>query len=335
MIRILFLLQKIFIRNILKKCIAQIDEICNKDDLFCIFDIKGDYIYLLIIFEKDGYCEDKSNELFCKIICNILKNCNIKAKIGIGNKVENLTKVSQSFCEAKIVCNVSKEGIGYFNNINYTYHQENRLFRKEIELCDVLIQKNRELTIELIEELFSDLFLSKLSEYDIFKRIYEIIIILNSNFYNKYNIELHCVHEILDNMYEYENISNLKKDIIKMINETLVIVENINNDSYKKAIDKVCDYLNENYMNDINLEDISQQAGFSKYYFSKIFKKYKNRNFIDYLIQLRIKKVKELLESTNLCIKEISEKVGYCDANYFTNLFKKVTGQTPTAYRKK
>lgn len=69
------------------------------------------------------------------------------------------------------------------------------------------------------------------------------------------------------------------------------------------------------------------------FYLSRMFKKELNINFVDYLNELRIKKAKELLMDVKYKTYEVAEAVGISDAHYFSRLFKKYVGITPTEYK--
>ncbi len=99
------------------------------------------------------------------------------------------------------------------------------------------------------------------------------------------------------------------------------------------VIDRAKDYIDSNYQNDISLDDVSREIDISPYYFSKVFKEATGENFIDYLTGLRIDKAKELLESTDMSMKEICVEVGYSNPNYFSRIFKKIVGVSPTEYK--
>lgn len=85
----------------------------------------------------------------------------------------------------------------------------------------------------------------------------------------------------------------------------------------------------------ISLTGISKIFGISSGYLSSLFCEFNGLNFIDYLSNLRIQKAKALLKNSDLRIYEIAEKVGYCDAYYFSAAFKKIVGINPTDYREK
>ena len=100
------------------------------------------------------------------------------------------------------------------------------------------------------------------------------------------------------------------------------------------AVNKAKQYIDENYMKELTLDDVSRVVNISSYYFSKVFKEETGENFIDYLTKLRIEAAKNLLKTTNKSMKEIAVEVGYSDPNYFSRNFKKYTGKTPTEYAK-
>lgn len=63
------------------------------------------------------------------------------------------------------------------------------------------------------------------------------------------------------------------------------------------------------------------------------FKKYAGTTIAKFILNIRIEKAQELLTTTNLSVTEISEKVGFCDYNYFCRVFRKYNGISPQKYR--
>jgi two-component system response regulator YesN len=112
-------------------------------------------------------------------------------------------------------------------------------------------------------------------------------------------------------------------------------VKSQSNIDYSNHIVKATkEYLEQHYTEDISLEDVADQVNISPQYFSKLIKKTTGFNFIDWLSMLRVKKAKELLTNSDLTVKEVCFMVGYKDPNYFSRIFKKRIGITPSEYIK-
>ena len=100
-----------------------------------------------------------------------------------------------------------------------------------------------------------------------------------------------------------------------------------------KFIREIREYIRKNYADpELNLNKLSEQVYLTPTYISSLFKRYMNSNFKEYLVRLRMKEACRLLETTELKSYEISEMVGYPNPQYFSVLFKKITGDTPTQY---
>jgi len=92
-------------------------------------------------------------------------------------------------------------------------------------------------------------------------------------------------------------------------------------------------YIEKHYMEDIALQDVAVAMNYSDAYFCKLFKQCFDKSFVSYLTWYRVEKAKELLADVLVNVKEISISVGYRDSNYFTKVFKRLVGVTPSEYR--
>ena len=99
--------------------------------------------------------------------------------------------------------------------------------------------------------------------------------------------------------------------------------------------DVIKDYIDRNYKKDISVKDVAGILGYSDVYFSKVFKQLFDDNFINYLTKIRIDRAKVLLKDVSFNIKEVGKSVGYADSNYFTKVFKRSIGISPSEYRSK
>lgn len=99
--------------------------------------------------------------------------------------------------------------------------------------------------------------------------------------------------------------------------------------------DVIKDYIDRNYKKDISAKDVASILGYSDVYFSKVFKQLFDDNFINYLTKIRMDRAKLLLKDVSFNIKEVGKSVGYADSNYFTKVFKRSIGISPSEYRSK
>lgn len=93
-------------------------------------------------------------------------------------------------------------------------------------------------------------------------------------------------------------------------------------------------YIEENYMMNLSLEEIGKIVGLTPTYLSTVFKKETGSSFIEYLSEVRISQAKSLLRNPDLRVSDICEMVGYSDVKYFTKSFIRHTGLKPNEYRK-
>ena len=98
-------------------------------------------------------------------------------------------------------------------------------------------------------------------------------------------------------------------------------------------INNVLSFIDEHFNEDLSLNDIALEFGYSKYHFSNLFNKYFKSNLKFYINQVRITKATTLLRKHSL--SEVSNMCGYNNLQSFFYNFKKITGETPKNYKNK
>ncbi|POP31824.1 hypothetical protein C3B58_14730 [Lactonifactor longoviformis] len=99
-------------------------------------------------------------------------------------------------------------------------------------------------------------------------------------------------------------------------------------------MDRAVQYMRENCRREISLEEVADQVYVSKWYFSKLFRKEKGIKFSDYMSALRIDQAQKIIrENPSLKNYEVADMVGFGNVRYFSQLFKKITGKTPSEFR--
>ncbi|NRY59136.1 AraC family ligand binding domain-containing protein [Clostridium beijerinckii] len=134
-----------------------------------------------------------------------------------------------------------------------------------------------------------------------------------------------------------EEERNLKKEelflfiIEQLIREYSNPVSEMTIQEASVEIKTVCDYLENNYMENITLNQLSNLTGLSKYYLLHSFTKQKGISPYNYLQTIRIGKAKKMLEQ-GIAPIDVAFKTGFTDQSHFTNFFKKLIGLTPKQY---
>ena len=105
--------------------------------------------------------------------------------------------------------------------------------------------------------------------------------------------------------------------------------------SCRKEIRQALAYIREHYAEDISVAELSRHLGFSPNYLSSLFRSETGLRVTEYVSRVRMEMAKRLLRNTPLKVYEVASQVGYQETSYFCKVFKEVTGETVTAFRRK
>jgi two-component system, response regulator YesN len=160
-----------------------------------------------------------------------------------------------------------------------------------------------------------------------------------SNIFERYQ---HCLDkgdETGEYTYYHNRVMAITKikGIDKLFKEVILqVIKNIKDyrlHHSNNIINRALDYIEKNYMKEISLRSLAAYLNLSKHYVCYLFKKETGDNITLYVNKLRIEKAKQLVTETDCKIKEIYDRLGFSDQQYFCKIFKKITGMTVMQYR--
>ncbi len=302
--------------------------------------VMSNKIPILIPTEHETLSYNERNEVVenARALCRKLSDrFDMDFRIGFGS-VKPLDRMAESYEEGNSVLISTTSHVAHVDDMpvacryeeNYPMEMEKRLFN-EIGLGNVNESTALAQTFfEWMEENYAN------DTDSVRLKCLEFVLWAEHLAYEKTGrmYEFKSRANYLSELMNFAGLSEVKHWFVEKIKEAAFWVSNKHEEQSMSAVNKAKQYIDENYMHELTLDDVSRVVNISSYYFSKVFKEETGENFIDYLTKLRIEAAKNLLKTTNKSMKEISAEVGYPDPNYFSRNFKKYTGKTPTDYSK-
>jgi two-component system response regulator YesN len=276
--------------------------------------------------ENQEMIQQRVNKLLEEVLYCVEKNLKINILIGIGTVKDHWQQIYESTNEAYLAINtqsaednpdLSEIQLKFYHNFALAIRNSQAIYAQELvdsyighlneynQATPAILQQN---AIELWTILVYTLYFEGIEVDDIYPKL-----ILQND-----------LTEITSN--NQFGLWLTKK--IELILESHNYKENI---KHKKTADKIIEYIHEHYSEEITLEELAEIVLISRNYLCFIFKKVTGETFNQYLTRVRIEKAKEMILEGKWLIYEIAEKVGYKNIPYFSTLFKKITGNTPSA----
>ncbi len=135
----------------------------------------------------------------------------------------------------------------------------------------------------------------------------------------------------IESIADDEEANNLAAD---MVREYCTYVQRYSLRDYSPLVQKVINHINLNMDSQLSLKNLAAMCYISPSYLSNLFKQETGQTLTDYINTQRVRRAAQRLTTGNDGIAAVAEQVGILDVNYFTKIFKKVMGVTPTQYRR-
>lgn len=175
--------------------------------------------------------------------------------------------------------------------------------------------------------LTQSLYLTKLSYPHIYDDLYQLLIQMVNEYFSANEFRHLAIYAHLINFFVVFGRNHINTDTI------FPNVRIYKQKEYMQKFDHILEFIDTHYMEELTLDEVAGNAGFSKFHFTRLFKQYTNSTFYDYLIYKRIKVAENLLAKPDLSITEIALQSGFSSISTFNRIFKQQNKCTPSEYR--
>jgi len=321
------------------------EEISN--DYFKSYIVRTEPGYYSIIFSSDENTDrkqfkDKVEKMCLRLIEMLYKYVGINISVGISNLHKNFFDLEKAYNEG-----VEASEHSFFVGLGKVIFYSDLLLNNDTktttniqnyrnDMIKALELKNigmLETIFDNISAVFKNGKINKGQAYDI---CYQIVYTISETVKSKNDILSGAIE---NDKSLYENVSknstlpemielmtNLKDAICSFLSQREDIDNNV------RLVNAAKNYINENYTKDLTLNDVAAALNISHCYFSTLFKNIAGVNFVDFVTSVKVNHAKRLLAEGEYKIYEIARMLGYENAYYFSRVFKKVTGMTPSEY---
>jgi two-component system, response regulator YesN len=145
----------------------------------------------------------------------------------------------------------------------------------------------------------------------------------------------HAKYSYFKSIEEAQTSKEVKGQLDKFIQEAKQCISSSQNPLDNQNMKKLLEFIKDHYAEPLTLTDVAKHFHFNPSYLSSYFSTHNTEGFIEYLNRIRIEEASKLLIEGRATISEISGMVGYSDHSYFCKVFKKITGLSPSQYRRK
>ena len=304
-------------------------------------EIKTDYLNLnpqqSIFFLFDSMDESILKNICMKIHNRIVKDYEVNCYFAISNLLTSPYMISEEYSNIEQIMEQR-----FFISNKYVFSKNSEIpLELTDEKFDDTMFKNIQHDIK-VKDFYSlrehvDFLIKKFSVKNAFSQIYVKFIL--SNIYQNIYKEIQKVSEIdlngkIDKIYFSRTIQEISEILDNIINkmEKQFSKEPLND---RHEIDLVKSYIYENYGSDLSLERLAEYIYMTPSYLSSIFKKETGMGINSFIKNYRMDNAKDMLENTNIKIKNIGNLVGYSNTSYFCQSFKELYGLTPEKYRQR
>ncbi|MGO4495239.1 helix-turn-helix domain-containing protein [Paenibacillus sp. 2RAB27] len=321
------------------------EELMNMENSGVAVDLGVGFAAIVFSFAEGDMEQNHLRALaVLELVLDVMKRqFGLQVTIGVGRCYQEMKDIPISYEESQKALQY-KMVIGSHSviSIEDLLGHDNQDYYRMIKMTDRIVEALKQTENEKLEGYITELFqeavngslspdLIRQLSYDLIMKSLQVVASIGINTEESLE-EMGNLHQ---RIHQCDNWQDMQQ-IVKTVLEGLAgkIEGKRSQRGSNKTIDRLLVYIREHYReSEFSLELLSEKFQLNPSYISKLFKEYTEKNFIDYLIEIRINASKELLVVKNRKINDIAEWVGYTNTRSYLRAFKKYTGMTPTEYR--
>jgi AraC-like DNA-binding protein/ligand-binding sensor protein len=246
------------------------------------------------------HSRDPNQNLFCALMAGTNQSCaaclKLQRKVEVQAQLESKTlKCFAGLCDSSVPVRVGENLVAFLQTGQILLHQPNR--REFSKVARTLLKWGAEVDMKRLEEAYFQTRVIGRKQYDAMLRL----------------LGTFALH-----------LSSLSNQLQVAAKQTEL-----------PMISKAKHFIDEHQNEEISLRQVASAVNSSAFYFCKMFKQATGLTFTDYLARIRIEKVKNLLLNPHKRISEVAYETGFQSLSQFNRVFRRVTGESPTAWRVK
>lgn len=300
----------------------------------------GVCVSMKVLSMKDGQFLLGLGEEMRKLI---KRKYGVESSVGIGRTYSSLRDIKLSYHEALTALDyaykMGKHQVVHIENVQESDTLSRYPYQERERLVFAVKIGDRETALQMVEEIFpklltvanNDLMLLRIRLVEIAGTIIDTAISAGGSESTMIELSKRHFHDI----YTLKEQKLLRLWFRDFIEEIITSVAESNSSRDERLVEKAKTLIEEQYSDQLRVEDVAQAIFISPSYFKHLFKQVTGKCFTTYLTEIRMRRAKELLASTDKTITEIAYDTGYNDSNYFSTTFKQTYGETPSRFRKR
>lgn len=318
-------------------------EIC-KDFFECLVGpVMGSRIILLVPFERESVTYEERVQILSKarnMIHKLETRIESKFRCGIG-RIRKLDSadVKESYSEALCALREGKDSVMHIEDTPLAQKYDGEYPRElEKQYFQRVISKDTASAIDCAQRFFAWMLGQQgVTRDDVEIKVLELVMAVEKKAFFAGGVKYGFRYRgnYIRDVQSCVDYDQLKEWFLRKTKEVCQNMETAREKESVSIVENAKKYIDENFHKDVSLDDVSRIVDISPFYFSKLFKQEVGKNFIEYLTDVRLQNAKILLNNPQYSIKEVCVMSGYSDPNYFSRIFKKYEGVTPSEYRER